>query len=90
MSQCLRRLVFALVWQIVGRTIATSKLPGGNKGVRRKAAVRPRLRGLSPGSRPRQCLGLMGGRGNPLRNAKAESFMKTPKVEAVCLRFRIS
>ena len=43
------------------------------------------LRGLSRRLREHGLMGSMGRRGNPYDNAKAESFMKTLKVEAVYL-----
>ena len=60
-------------------------LTGASCGLR--ASQRPRfaIRGsrLPEAACPAQARGLVGRRGNPYDNAKAESFMKTLKVEAV-------
>ena len=57
--------------------------PGLHPSFRPWVAIR--LRNLSHGLRAHGLVGSMGRRGNPYDNAKAESFMKTLKVEAVYL-----
>ena len=88
-----RRVVgYAIGRRIDARlALAALKAAIASRRRRRVASITPiaarsmRPRTIAPSSPSTDCVGSMGRRGNPYDNAKAESFMKTLKVEEVYL-----